>query len=69
MLKLWVDVVDDHRVTKPLDPADVLAPERKRDFRTDSRGILTRPIDVAGWERAVRLRRAFLDDLDDDEHR
>ena len=69
VLKVWVDVVDDHRGTKPLDPADVLTFKRERDFQPDSIGILTQPIDLAGWERAVRERFNFLADLDDHERR
>ncbi len=49
--RLWVlkvrgDVVDDKRGDKPLDPDDVLRSRRERDYRPDSIGALTRPIDI-----------------------
>lgn len=69
VLKVWGDVVDDGRGNRPLDPVDVLQPRRERDFRPDSLGQLTHPIDIPAWERHVRARFAFLADLDDDERR
>lgn len=69
VLKVWGDVVDDHRGSKPLDPADVLAPKRERDFAPESIGVLTQPIDIEGWEHRVRQRFQFLADLDTDEQR
>jgi predicted nucleotidyltransferase component of viral defense system len=69
VLKVWGDVVDDGRGTRPLDPDDVLQPRRERDFRPDSLGKLTHPVDIPGWERHVRARFAFLADLDEDERR
>jgi uncharacterized protein len=69
VLKVWGDVVDDRRGSKPLDPADVLTQKRERDFAPESLGILTRPVDVAGWERSVRARFQFLANLDDEEQR
>lgn len=69
VLKVWGDVVDDGRGTRPLDPDDVLQPRRERDFRPDSLGKLTHPVDIPAWERHVRARFAFLADLDDDERR
>ena len=67
VLKVWGDVVDDHRGIKPLDPADVLTEKSEKDFRPDSIGVLTQPIDVVGWERKARQRFQFLADLDPDE--
>lgn len=69
VLKVWGDVVDDQRGTKPLLPADVLAPKTEGDFAPESIGKLTRPIDLTAWERSVRARFGFLADLDDDEKR
>lgn len=69
VLKVWGDVVDDRRGTKPLDPAQILTPKRERDFAPESIGILTQPIDVEAWEQRVRTRFQFLDDLDEDEQR
>ena len=67
VLKVWGDVVDDHRGIKPLDPADVLTEKSEKDFRPDSIGVLTQPIDIVGWERKARQRFQFLGDLHPDE--
>ncbi|MGH3301336.1 MAG: nucleotidyl transferase AbiEii/AbiGii toxin family protein [Streptosporangiaceae bacterium] len=69
VLKVWADVVDDQRGSGPLDPAEVLTKKSERDFASDSIGILTQPVDLAGWERQVRERFGFLADLDEDEKR
>ena len=69
VLKVWGDVVDDGRGNRPVDPNDVLQVRRERDFRPDSIGVLTRPVDLAGWEQRVRSRYQFLSDLDADEQR
>ena len=39
------------------------------DFAPESMGKLTQPLDLAGWERRVRERFAFLADLHPDEAR
>lgn len=69
VLKVWGDVVDDRRGTRPLRIEDVLDARSERDFQPDSIGVLTRPVDVAAWEAHVRTRFAFLADLDADEQR
>lgn len=69
VLKVWHDVIDDHRGSGPLAPADILTPKAAKDFAPDSLGILTHPVDIAGWERQVRQRFSFLHDLDDQEKR
>lgn len=69
VLKVWSDVVDDHRGEAPLRPADVLMPRQERDFAPESIGALTQRVDLVGWERHVRARFAFLDALDADEQR
>jgi len=69
VLKVWSDVVEDRRGDGPLDPTDVLTERRAVDFAPESIGRLTRPVDLAGWERRVRHRFAFLADLDDEERR
>jgi predicted nucleotidyltransferase component of viral defense system len=69
VLKVWGDVVDDGRGNRPVDPNDVLQPRRERDFRPDSLGKLTHPVDIPAWESHVRARFAFLAGLDDDERR
>lgn len=69
VLKVWHDVIDDHRGHRPLDPADVLTRKTEKDFAPESLGVLTQPVDVPGWERNVRNRFAFLAHLDDEERR
>jgi hypothetical protein len=69
VLKVWHDVVDDRRGGRPLDPADILTLKTVKDFAPDSLGILTHPVDIAGWEQQVRRRFSFLADLDEDEKR
>ncbi|MHB1089479.1 MAG: nucleotidyl transferase AbiEii/AbiGii toxin family protein [Ilumatobacteraceae bacterium] len=69
VLKVWGDVVDEGRGSKPLDPADILTQRRERDFAPESIGVLTQPIDIERWERRVRDRFQFLTDLDTDECR
>lgn len=69
VLKVWGDVVDDGRGSKPLRPADILTQKRERDFAPESIGVLTQPIDIERWERRVRDRFPFLAHLDTDERR
>lgn len=69
ILKVWGDVVDDGRGTKPADPDEVLHHRRERDYQPDSIGVLTRPVDITAWEARVRTRFQFLAELDDDERR
>ena len=69
VLKVWADVIEDGRGNAPLDPSDILTPRREQDFAQESIGKLTQPVDLAGWERRVRDRFAFLSDLDPDEQR
>ena len=69
VLKVWSDVVDDSRGEKPLDPADVLAPKKEKDFAPEAIGRLTQPVDIPAWERRVRERFGFLANLDATERR
>lgn len=69
VLKVWGDVIDDGRGTKPLDPSDILTPRAEHDFAPESIGKLTRPVQLATWERQTRDRFGFLRDLDPDEQR
>lgn len=69
VLKVWGDVVDDRRGSRPLRIEDVLQARSERDFQPDSIGVLTRPVEVAAWEARVRTRFAFLTELDTDEQR
>lgn len=63
VLKVWGDVVDDRGGSGPLGPADVLVERREKDFAPESIGVLTQPVDLAGWELQVRHRSWFLADL------
>lgn len=65
VLKVWYDVNDDGLGAKPFDPGDVLRPRDERSFRPEDIGYLTTPVDIAGWEKDLRTRFAFLNDLDD----
>ncbi len=69
VLKVWADVIDDRRGSRPLRPEDILTLRSEQDFEPDSIGILTRPVDIPDWEARVRRRFAFLADLDTDEER
>jgi uncharacterized protein len=69
VIKVWADVIDDGRGNKPLLPGDVLTERHERDFKPQSIGALTQPIDIAAWERRTRNRFQFLADLDDIEQR
>lgn len=69
VLKVWGDVVDEGRGSKPLDAADVIAERAERDFAPESIGKLTQPVHIAAWERRVRDRFGFLTDMDGDEQR
>jgi uncharacterized protein len=69
VLKVWGDVVDDGRGETPLDPAHMLRERRPQEFAPDSIGVLTRPVAIEEWEQRVRLRFAFLAELDSDELR
>ena len=69
ILKVWGDVVDDGRGTRPLDPSDVLRPRSEREFAPESIGKLTQPVNLATWIEQVRKRFGFLAQRDDDERR
>jgi predicted nucleotidyltransferase component of viral defense system len=69
VLKVWGDVVDDGRGERPLDAYDVLRPRSEGDFVPGSIGKLTRPVELARWERIVRGRFGFLAQLTADERR
>lgn len=50
-----------------LDVNDILQNRTEADYRPESIGTLTRPIEIPAWEHIVRTRFAFLADLDPDE--
>ena len=67
VLKVWGDVVQDGRGSKPLDPAVITTRRLPKDFQPDSMGKLTQPVELERWEQAVRTRFVFLTELDADE--
>jgi predicted nucleotidyltransferase component of viral defense system len=69
VLKVYRDVVDDGRGTKPLDPQQILRPRTGRDFTTEDIGYLTQPVRFDDWIQTVRTRYAFLADLTVEEAR
>lgn len=69
VIKVFFDVVDDHRGDPALSPDDVLRDRDKRDFLPEDIGYLTQPVDLSAWLATVLRRFAFLADLDADELR
>lgn len=69
ILKTYRDVTIDRRGTKPIEPSDVLRARTVADFRSEDIGYLTRPVRISEWITMVRVRYAFLTDLDTDERR
>ena len=67
VLKVWGDVVQDGRGSKPLDPAVITTRRLPKDFQPDSMGKLTHPVELGRWEQAIRTRFVFLTELDADE--
>ncbi len=67
VLKCFFDIVDDGLGTKPVTAADVIATREESSFASEQIGYLTKPVDLAGWVRAVRSRFGFLDEMDADE--
>lgn len=67
VLKCFFDIVDDGLGTKPVTAADVLGAREESSFASEQIGYLTKPVDVAGWVRAVRTRFGFLDEMEADE--
>lgn len=60
VIKVYLDVVDDHRGTPPLDPDDVLGQRDPRRFVAEDIGYLTQPVDIDAWITTVRTRYQFL---------
>lgn len=69
VIKVYFDVVDDHRGAPPLCPDDVLAERDASRFVAEDIGYLTQPVDIDAWIDAVRTRYRFLAALDSDETR
>lgn len=69
VLKVFCDVIEDGRGNKPLSADDVLQKRDVKDFPAASIGVLTQPLDIAGWEAKVRRRFHFLAAMDNDEQR
>ena len=69
VLKVYGDVVEDGRGSKPLVAGELSNERDLRAFDAGDIGALTQPIDLPGWEAKVRKRFAFLAAMDDDEKR
>lgn len=68
-LKIWTDVIDDGLGERPFDPAEVLRERTADEFKPESIGYLTTPVDMTGWIAKVRGRFGFLAELTEDELR
>lgn len=69
VLKVWHDVVNDGLGARPFDPEDIVADIDTRRLASEDIGLLTQPVDPAGWLARVRARYVFLTHLDDVERR
>jgi predicted nucleotidyltransferase component of viral defense system len=69
VLKVWHDVVNDGLGTRPFDPAEIVSDIDARSLPSEDIGLLTQPVDPAGWLTRVRARYAFVTDLDEIEQR
>lgn len=69
VLKVWTDVIDDGLGNRLFDSAEVLRERSADEFKPESIGYLTTPLDMPGWIVAVRERFAFLAELTDEELR
>lgn len=69
VMKSFFDIVDEHLGAGPIDPSHILSEREASVFAAEQIGYLTRPVDIAGWERTLRSRYRFLTDLDDSEQR
>jgi predicted nucleotidyltransferase component of viral defense system len=69
VMKSFFDIIDEHLGFSPIDPSDVLAERDESVFAAEQIGYLTRPVDIAGWGRALRSRYRFLTELHDEEQR
>jgi predicted nucleotidyltransferase component of viral defense system len=69
VLKVWHDVVNDGLGTRPFDPAEIVADINPGSLPSEDIGLLTQPVDPAGWLQNVRARYAFVVHLDETELR
>ncbi|MGE0139382.1 MAG: nucleotidyl transferase AbiEii/AbiGii toxin family protein [Ilumatobacteraceae bacterium] len=69
VVKVYFDVVDDHRGTPPLRPDEVLGDRDPRRFVAEDIGYLTQPVDVDAWIATVQGRYRFLTALTPQEAR
>jgi len=69
VLKIWTDVIDDRLGERPFDPAEVLRERTADEFKPESIGYLTTPVDMTAWIAKVRGRFGFLAELTDEELR
>jgi predicted nucleotidyltransferase component of viral defense system len=69
VFKVWCDVGDDNRGTKPLDTNEMLRQREAQEFAPESIGKLTQPVDIPTWGNTVRTGIQFLASIDDKENR
>lgn len=67
VLKVYQDVVEDHRWRRPFHPAAIMTPRREVDIDDENIGFLTHPVRISDWEHEFRTRYAFLVKLTDEE--
>jgi len=67
VLKCYFDIVNDGLGVRPIAATDILDERVESSFASEQIGHLTKPVDVPGWERAIRFRFGFLENLDGDE--
>lgn len=67
VMKLWWDITQEGLGARPIDPEYLLRERNGRDFQRQEIGLLTRPVDIARWQRAFRERFAFIRELDKEE--
>ena len=69
VLKIYRDIVVDGRGNKPIDPGRITKTRSADDFRREDIGYLTKPVRMNEWIETVRVRYAFIANLDPDEMR
>lgn len=67
VMKIWWDVTQEGLGTRPFDPEHLLRERDDRNLQRQEIGLLTRPVEIARWQRAFRQRFAFMRTLDEEE--
>jgi predicted nucleotidyltransferase component of viral defense system len=69
VLKIWYDVVDEDRGTKPFDPQEIISVGNVGDVADDEIHLLTKPVEPVKWLSYVSQRYRFVTQLDETEQR